>query len=97
MEIKTRQVTDIQGNPLVNQAGKTLCFGDVILEVILAETAEDQKSQDLGTNKLYRYNLAKRFLEESLDEDELAFVKSRAALLCSSLIYGKLLEVLQTE
>lgn len=97
MKLNDVQIKDLRDNALVNHLGKPLLLKDIIVEVILADTPDDQKSQDLGGNKLYRYELAKRVLEDGLDEDELAYVKTRASLLCSSLVFGRLLEALKQE
>lgn len=97
MKLNDTQIVDLRGNVLVNQLGKPLLLKDIITEVILADTPDDKNSQDLAGNKLYRYELAKRVLADELDEDELAYVKARASVLCSSLVFGRLLETLKQE
>lgn len=97
MKLHDVEIKDLRGNTLVNQLGKPLLLKDIVVEVILADTQDDQKSQDLGSNKLYRYELAKRVLSDEIDEDELSYVKSRASTLCSSLVFGRLLEALKGE
>ena len=89
------QLEDIRGKTLTGADGKPVLAGNVVLEVILMETKEDQNGQDIGANKLARFDLARRCAAgDDLSDDDKSFIRARAARVCSALVYARLLEIL---